>query len=126
LTGVEPRAFQVSFDCASPLPLATFWAAVLGYTTPATTTGFDEWCRIDDPTAAGPSLFFHAVSEPKIVKNRVHLDVHVHASSNNQQAIDAEVDRVMSLGARKVRAVTDEAGYFVVMLDPEGNEFCID
>ncbi len=78
-----------------------------------------------------PGLFFQRVPEPKVVKNRMHLDVNVDVTEpgdagERQRAIDAEVQRLVPLGARRLRSVTDEAGYFVVMQDPEGNEFCLD
>jgi glyoxalase superfamily protein len=127
---VAPGRVQVTFDCADPVAVATFWAAVLGYPPPELGTNEDgeHWSRIADPTGNRPRLFFQRVPEPKVVKNRVHLDVAVpHGGpGDRRQQIDAEVERVVGLGGRQLRSVTDEAGYFVVMQDPEGNEFCID
>jgi len=138
---VPPGRVQVTFDCADPAALATFWAAVLGYPSPelerfrawlrsigTAEEDLENWCRIEDPTGARPRLFFQRVPEPKVVKNRVHLDVAAPSDGpgERRQQIDAEVQRVVGLGALRLRSVTDEAGYFVVMQDPEGNEFCID
>ena len=131
---------QVTFDCAEPEALAAFWAAVLGYPAPDI-NGFraklrsigipeenlGDSCRINDPAGARPRLFFQRVPEPKVTKNRVHLDVGAtEASLGSREDIDREVKRIVGLGGRVLRCVTDEAGYFVVMLDPEGNEFCVD
>lgn len=67
---------------------------------------------------------------PKPEKNRIHLDV--NASGGPQIAleewkhqVDAEVDRLLELGATKQRAWEEYGGYWVVMQDPEGNEFCV-
>ena len=129
-----PRgAVQITFDCAEPAALAAFWAAVLGYPPPdiegthevLRALGHPEetlgdWYRIEDPANDGPRLAFQRVPEPKICKNRVHLDV-----KPLEATLDDEVERVVALGATHVEHVTDEAGTFVVMQDPEGNEFCI-
>ena len=131
---------QVTFDCSDPAALANFWAAVLDYPAPDvegfrawlrsighTEDELNNWCAIEEPTGARPRLFFQRVPVRKTVKNRVHLDVRASVKSRgDQQEIDAEVQRVTGLGASKLRSVTDEAGYFVVMQDPEGNEFCLD
>jgi predicted enzyme related to lactoylglutathione lyase len=64
-------------------------------------------------------MSFQPVPEPKAVKNRLHLDVEVHD-------IEDEAVRCVGLGASRVGSVvTDESGSFQVMLDPEGNEFCL-
>jgi hypothetical protein len=132
---------QITFDCADPAALATFWAQVLGYPPPdlpglrdhllsigTAEEDLDNWCRIADPSGGRPPLFFQRVPEDKAVKNRVHLDVAVPSGepAQHRRLVDAEVHRLLGLGARKLRSVTDEAGYFVVMQDPEGNEFCLD
>jgi hypothetical protein len=62
-----------------------------------------------------------------VAKNRVHLDVRVKSGGpSSPDAVDVEVERLVGLGATKMHSVTDGDGYFVVMQDPEGNEFCID
>ena len=82
---------------------------------------------IEDPAGVRPRMFFQRVPDPKSVKNRVHLDLAAPAvgSPDRAEVIDAFVERLTALGARRLRAV-DEDGYFVVMADPEGNEFCVD
>jgi Glyoxalase-like domain len=127
---------QITFDCAEPLTLARFWAAVLGYPAPdvegthavlrALGQSEDElgnWYRIEDSSGAGPNLAFQRVPEAKVVKNRVHLDVKPLDSAPD--ALETELARVVALGAKELRRVTDESGAFVVLADPEANEFCI-
>ena len=136
------RRWKVAIDCADPDGLAAFWAAALEYRlleapdghaswaeysrTVATRPG-EAWTVIVDPDGRGPSLLFHGVPESKVVKNRLHLDVQAPKDTpgDRRQQVDTEVQRVVGLGARKLHDVTDDAGYFVVMEDPEGNEFCI-
>jgi hypothetical protein len=127
---------QVTFDCAEPAALAQFWAAVLGYGPPdiegthevllalgQSEAELGNWYRIEDPSGRGPMLAFQRVPEPKAMKNRLHLDL--EPLEYVPGVLDAEVERVVGLGARELRRVTDEAGTFVVVADPEGNEFCI-
>ncbi len=141
-------SIQVVFDCADPGRLARFWAEALGYRLQDPPTGFDSWeawladqgvpeddwnaaSAVVDPDGVGPRIYFQRVPEPKVVKNRVHLDLNVgagHAAGldESRRLVDAEVDRLMALGASIFRPGSVERGeYWVVMQDPEGNEFCV-
>ncbi len=87
---------------------------------------------IHDPDESGPRLFFQQVPEEKLTKNRVHLDVRAApglTGDERMNALEAEAARLSSLGAtRQQRFEPDgqlSAG-FIVMRDPEGNEFCLD
>ncbi|WP_182376288.1 VOC family protein [Nocardioides sp. WS12] len=87
---------------------------------------------LDDPDGAGPRLFFQQVPEDKVAKNRVHLDVRVAPGllgDERMAVLEAECERLAALGATRVRrhepAPPMETG-FIVMTDPEGNEFCLD
>ena len=87
---------------------------------------------IEDPDGHGPRLFFQQVPEDKVAKNRVHLDVRAAPGLSGAQrmaALESECDRLLALGARRLRreepAPPMSAG-FIVMADPEGNEFCLD
>jgi hypothetical protein len=87
---------------------------------------------IEDPGRAGPRLFFQQVPEDKVAKNRVHLDVRAAPGLQGEErmaALEVECDRLVALGATGVRryepAPPMSAG-FIVMTDPEGNEFCLD
>lgn len=137
MTAEQAPRFQVTFDCADPVSLARFWAEVLGYPPPDVEAfqahlrdegepeeNLGNWSLIEDPARWRPSLFFQRVPEPKVAKNRVHLDI--RSGAGRREAIDAEVDRLVGLGALKLNSVPDLVGYFVVLADPEGNEFCID
>ena len=74
-------------------------------------------CR--DPNG-GPRLLFQVVPEPKTVKNRVHVDIHV---ADGRPA--AEVERLITLGARKLYEGRPGPHTWVTMADPEGNEYCV-
>jgi predicted enzyme related to lactoylglutathione lyase len=109
----------LTFDCADPMRVATFWAEALGFEVEAGTGDADDGVFVLDPTGETRGLFFQPVPEPKVVKNRVHLDVRPTAS------MAAEVERVQALGASVVRRVDVEGSFWTLMLDPEGNEFCV-
>lgn len=119
---------SVTVDCADALTVGRFWSAVLGR--PLDPGASSEFAAIDfaerrdaagwAPLAAGedPTWLFVRVPEPKTAKNRLHLDF---AAADPE----AEVDRLVGLGATRV-ADLDEYGYtWTVMADPEGNEFCV-
>ncbi|MEP6563134.1 MAG: VOC family protein [Nakamurella sp.] len=106
---------QVVIDCADPLRLARWWADALGW---------EYWAEEDDygveirPSEERlPGLIFGTVPEGKTVKNRLHLDFR----PDNQ---NAEVDRLLGLGATRAD-VGQRSQSWVVLADPEGNEFCI-
>lgn len=87
---------------------------------------------VEDPEGHGPRLFFQQVPEGKVVKNRVHLDVRAAPGlhgDERMEALEAECARLVRLGATRLRRVEPappmESG-FLVMADPEGNEFCLD
>jgi hypothetical protein len=136
----ERGRVQVTFDANDPVALATFWAAALEYPPPDTDAmqaalreagepdeRLDHWALIGDPNGIGPRVFFQKVPEGKTAKNRVHLDIRARGAERSDEAtVDARVSELLKLGAKKVQAVHDIGSYFVVMQDPEGNEFCID
>ncbi|RBP66212.1 hypothetical protein DFO66_103155 [Brevibacterium sanguinis] len=87
---------------------------------------------IEDPKGRGPRVFFQIVPEEKTVKNRVHLDVRAAPGlegAERMDALEAECTRLLDLGASRIHRVEPspplETG-FIVMCDPEGNEFCLD
>ncbi|WP_086565202.1 VOC family protein [Streptomyces africanus] len=71
-------------------------------------------------TGLGRRLLFQRVPEAKTVKNRLHLDLHPGEGRREE-----EVARLEGLGARVLRRVAEQGGAWVVMADPEGNEFCV-
>jgi len=90
-----------------------------------------EWnsaSAVVDPEGRGPRIYFQRVPEGKVVKNRVHLDLNVGGprgapQGEQRRRVDAEVERLEGLGARRSRVVEERGEYFVNMFDPEGNEF---
>jgi len=119
---------SLTFDCADALKVGSFWSAALGRpldpnaSSDFATIGFGGrrdivgWAPVEPENH--PTWMFVKVPEPKVAKNRMHLDV--MASDP-----DAEVDRLVELGATRVGYV-EEYGYtWTVMTDPEGNEFCV-
>lgn len=140
--------FQVTFDCADPDRMARFWAAALGYKIPGPPPGFETWdaflesigvpegerdraSAAEDPDGKGPRLYFQRVPEGKVAKNRVHLDLRIGGGpqvplDQRKARIDADVDRLVGLGATVVGPVEEFGQYCVVLCDPEGNEFCAD
>lgn len=128
-------AVQIALDANDPLAIAAFWAEVLGYdTTPSldTVTNPETVAHIGlvDPDRTRPSIFIQRVPEPKTVKNRVHLDLDVGGGpdvpvSDRRACIEAEVQRLVGLGASVLTPVDQGDWYWVVMADPEGNEFCV-
>ena len=140
------KEIQVTFDCADPGALATFWAEALGYQVQGPPPGFDSWpaaltawgvpedqwnskSAIIDPDGEGPRIFFQRVPEGKTVKNRVHLDVRSAPGLEGDErlaALEAEADRLAPFGASRVEVREDLQSIWIVMQDPEGNEFCLD
>jgi hypothetical protein len=139
---------QVTFDCADPAAQARFWAETLHYARQKPPEGFDaweDWARaegipeerwndfdaITDPEGNGPRIFFQRVPEPKVAKNRMHMDLNVSGPrgtplEERRKLVLAEIERLKALGASDARGPMDENGEFWVrMNDPEGNEFCV-
>jgi hypothetical protein len=142
--------FQLVVDCRDPEPLARFWAAALGYVFEPPPDGFATWDdywrdvgvpeeelgmgedSIIDPNGNAPRIWFQVVPEQKAIKNRLHLDIHAGGGravpiETRRQRVDAEAERLVGLGASRVRALSEEGvdHYGVAMRDPEGNEFDI-
>ena len=139
---------QVVIDCADPASLSGFWAAALeprGYAVPAPRGDFVDWPafltangvpkeRWNDASAieaeGHPRIFFQRVPEPKTGKNRVHVDLLSGGGPSvpleeQRERVAAEVVRLESLGATRVGEHADLGVHWVVMHDPEGNEFCV-
>jgi glyoxalase superfamily protein len=142
--------YQLVIDCADSDRLARFWADALGYELAPPPTGFATWNdyyrdlgipeeelsvgtdRISDPEGQGPAIWFQVVSDEKVVKNRLHLDIHASGEradpfATRRERVDAEANRLAGLGA-SITVVMHQEGldhYAVGMKDPEGNEFDI-
>ncbi|WP_329335911.1 hypothetical protein OG866_18050 [Streptomyces sp. NBC_00663] len=150
--GPAPVHWKLVIDCANPQSQADFWAAALHYEVedndaliqrllelgalPREATvefharlAFRDLVAVrhpEDPydkdsgTGLGRRLLFQRVPEEKTGKNRLHLDLH---PGDGLRA--AEVERLTGLGASVLREVKEPSGAWVVMADPEGNEFCV-
>lgn len=87
---------------------------------------------LEDPNGTGPRIFFQQVPEGKVAKNRVHLDVRTASDLRDDErmaALEVECERLVGLGATRVQRFEPQAHTsigFIVMTDPEGNEFCLD
>jgi catechol 2,3-dioxygenase-like lactoylglutathione lyase family enzyme len=107
---------HITFDCDDPPKLAAFWSRVLDRPVDEVPGVF--FASIDDSVAGRPSWFFIKVPEPKTTKNRLHVDL---------TAVDreAEVARLISLGASRISDHDAWGAVWTVLADPEGNEFCV-
>ena len=110
----------VVIDCAEPHGLARFWAAALGW---RVTFSSDAECALEPPegspeTDVSPDLVFVRVPDEKVVKNRLHLDLR----PDDQ---DAHVERLLALAATRAEIGQTGEEPWVVLADPEGNEFCV-
>ena len=142
--------WQLTIDANDPAKLAQFWAQALGYQPtpphePDTTwhklyrarlgeeASFDD--RLFDPAGLQPPIWFQQVPESKAGKNRVHLDLYPTGRDNSLpmdrriEIVEAKVAELIQLGAaverREREDDPEDPVYFVVMHDPEGNEFCV-
>ncbi len=137
---------QVSFDAANPRRLGAFWGQVLGYVEQPPPQGFDSWdafadsihmptdqrdsmYAVVDPDGARPRLLFQRVPEGKTAKNRLHLDVNVATGISDpvehRASVRSRADELVALGASELREAEQHGEYWIVLLDPEGNEFCV-
>ncbi|MET8278181.1 VOC family protein [Micromonospora sp. NPDC005174] len=116
-----PRIRNISFDCHDTYSLAGFWSAVLGYARHDEDVPGDPEAVLLPPDEATPNLFFQAVPDDKVTKNRQHICL-----EPVDRTRDEEVERVLGLGATMVadRRHADGTGW-AVLADPEGNEFCV-
>lgn len=118
------RIAVVAIDARDPGRVAEFWAAALDW---------EAWPDLDEGVVSlappgstdssgigGPSIDILPVSEGKTVKNRLHLDLRADCTTQAE-----EVDRLLALGATRVDVGQDPDVSWVVLADPEGNEFCV-
>ncbi len=136
--------FQVAIDCSSPHVLADWWAEALGWQVEAQDEGFirrmvaeghasedqttvhrgalvwREGAAITSPEPGRPRVLFQQVPEAKSGKNRLHLDVRIGPDRQ-----EAEVARLVELGATELWRGSQGPHSWVTMADPEGNEFCV-
>lgn len=141
------RTLQVVFDCSDPARLSKFYVEALHYKLQDPPAGFDSWeallkaqgipeeewnsaSAIVDPQGIGPRVYFQQMDTPKLAKNRLHIDINASdgmevSLDQRKKQVNAEVERLLRIGAKKQRELEEMGGYCVVMQDPEGNEFCV-
>jgi Glyoxalase-like domain len=130
---------DLTFDCVDAESLAEFWKLALGYEDEPPPPPFAtraEWVAsfgepeedegggawLHDPAGVGPRLSLLDVPEPKVAKNRLHIDVRVGKSADQWSRITAKADELVAAGGTVLATFE---GHHVVMADPEGNEFCV-
>jgi catechol 2,3-dioxygenase-like lactoylglutathione lyase family enzyme len=135
---------NITFDCADPTALATFWADVFGYPRPEwpeelraqllasglTEEDLANRSAVEDPDGVGPRFYFNRVPEGKTAKNRMHIDIQaVPGRHPTTEELETEKDRIVALGATVIvdhdRPWGPVQEHHFVMQDPEGNEFCL-
>lgn len=131
--------FQITIDCTDADVMSSFWSTALGYVEEPPPAGYLSWedflrasgiptppagsiSAIVDPDDVGPRVLFLRVPEPKTSKNRVHLDLRTGRTDDDKHA---KVEQLVEAGATVVRRVDEHGGWWMVMNDPEGNEFCV-
>jgi hypothetical protein len=106
----------ITIDCADAPALARFWADVLRRQLAEDFSSEHAVLLPGDGDTSGPRITFNQVPEPKTVKNRVHLDL-------ISDAFDAETERLLSLGAQRLRDLQRDKSRWTTFADIEGNEF---
>lgn len=111
---------SVVVDAHDPSALASFWEAVLGW---RRTDDEPDEVALEPPVGSpeegcAPDLLFLRVPDGKVVKNRLHIDL-------RPDDRDAEVERLLALGATRADIGQAPEVTWVVLQDPEGNEFCV-
>lgn len=141
-------SWTVTIDCADPPTVAAFWKEALGYVDAPPPEGhvtWEDWLRhyrvpeeewddgasLHDPDGVGPRISFLKVPEPKVAKNRLHIDIQAGGGRRQPwelrwQRVTETVERLVAAGASVIREdMLDGRPDHVVMADPEGNEFCV-
>jgi hypothetical protein len=138
-------ALQIVFDANDVPRLVAFWEQALGYQVQPPPPEFetwedfarengiseeqwDGWGALIDPDGKRPRIFFQRVPEGKTAKNRVHLDVNVGEGLDGEDRttrVKQVADRLEGLGATRQREAFERGEFWIVMQDPEGNEFCL-
>lgn len=114
---MSSRFAVLALDAINPKVVADFWCEVLGW---RLVEESDEGVSIAPLDDACPSIDVLPVPEHKRVKNRLHLDLRADGVSTQ-----VELERLLTLGARRVDVGQRPDATWVVLADPEGNEFCL-
>jgi hypothetical protein len=131
--------FQITVDCVDADGMCRFWSVALGYVEEPPPAGYLSWedflranditippagsiGAIVDPDGVGPRVLFLRVPEQKCMKNRLHFDLR---GGKSDEAREAKIAELTQAGATPVRRVEENGQWWMVMGDPEGNEFCV-
>lgn len=106
---------MITLDCAEPQRLAEFWTAALGVSVAA---DYGEFVMLESPAPGAPRIGLQRVPEPRAGKNRVHVDF-------GADDREAEVRRLVGLGAVELGRHEAPGLEWTVLEDPEGNVFCV-
>jgi len=117
VTGPDLHPHNVVIDCADHAVVVPFWEAALGWTSHRINEQFVA-LRAPADRPVGFDILFQKVPEPKVAKNRAHIDF-------DAADMDAEVERLVGLGGSKVAEHSLGNFRWTIVADPEGNEFCI-
>jgi hypothetical protein len=117
IADMPSRIAVIAIDSVDPRPIADFWCAVLDWKVIETDA---EVISIGPPDRSWPTIDVISVPESKTVKNRLHLDLRADGISTAE-----ELERLLELGARRVDVGQGPDVSWVVLADPEGNEFCL-
>ena len=109
------RQADLVIDCSDHEAVLAFWSAALGWEREHIN---EQYVALVPPIEGPLPLLFQKVPEPKVVKNRVHLDFRA-------ESMAAEVERLLGLGAARLAEHSLGSARWTVMADPEGNEFCV-
>jgi hypothetical protein len=107
---------SIVIDCNDLPRMLAFWQEALRYV--PRDPPEDDWAVLRDPHGGGVNVSLQLVPEPRVGKNRLHLDL--YASDG-----EAEVERLLGIGATLHARVSNPDEDFVVLADPEGNLFCV-
>jgi hypothetical protein len=113
---VGVRVGSVVIDCNDLPTMSVFWQAALGYEPRGEPE--EGWAGLRDPRGENLNVSLQKVPEPRVGKNRLHLDLY---SADR----DAEVDRLLGIGATRHPRTPEPDEDFIVLADPEGNLFCV-
>jgi catechol 2,3-dioxygenase-like lactoylglutathione lyase family enzyme len=115
-TMMNNSLFAVTIDCADAAALARFWADVLGRQVAEASTSEHAVLLAGGGDTSEPCIVFNKVPEPKVAKNRLHLDL-------ISDTFDGESERLLSLGAHRLRDQQSGKSRWTTFADIEGNEF---
>ncbi len=118
MTIPRPRWGAVTVDCTDPERLAEFWASMLD--TSVRGRWGEQYVHLHS-TDGAPALAFQRVGRKTPGKNAMHLDVHVDL----EDEVEPIVQRALGLGAQVLSRPEQDGVRWVVLLDPEGNQFCV-